>query len=167
MQTGLKSWSFEKYHLLKTELWFSVFSHGLPISLAFSSSPFSLPFSPLCSNWEKYGFSRSRLLLFHISLFVFISLTTYQIVHFTMDGTRGKKNIIFIIKSVLLHERTIKWPINFSLFLSQLSTYSFYALALCSLPIFLSLCKVNDDDDNTKKKCFVLSIGKWKIYGHD
>lgn len=58
------------------------------------------------------------------------------------------KNIIFIIKSVLLHERTIKWPINFSLFSIATLNVQFFSLSLFIAHISFAVCKVND---NTKK----------------
>lgn len=57
MQTGLECWSFGKYRLLKTELWFSIPPHTLPISFTF----FAFPPPSFCSNCEKYGFSRTAV----------------------------------------------------------------------------------------------------------
>lgn len=146
MQTGFKNWSLENYRSLKTALWFSgFFPHSWPISFTFCSVPPShsqFLFLSVCVFCQTVGntVSVERLLLLHISLRIHFINHIADRSFCNMDGTRGKKNIIFIIKSVLLHERTIKWPINFSLF-PPLSQRIFF---LCSLPIYFLPCKVND-----------------------
>lgn len=100
-----------------------------------------------CKMWEIRF--RSSGCCFSIFCFVFISLTTadrsFQC--WCRKKMLHKKIIIFIIKSVLLHERTIKWPIN---------SFSF------SLVVYFA-----DIFQHTEKIFASMSIGKWKIYGHD
>lgn len=130
------NYSMEKCRLLETALW--LLSSFVPCFFFFQMWGIRFRFSGCC---------------FYIFRFVFISLTTAQIVRFNAGKERERKKlqkiIIFIIKSVSLHERAIKWPINFSRFLSAIFFY--FANA------FSRVWKIFSG----------LSIGKWKIYGRD
>lgn len=137
---GFKSQSPEKYRLLETALWFLFF--------------YNFPYKTVGNT-----VSLQRLLLLHISLRIhFINHSRSFVTMLPKDWKQRKKMpssnvrkkiIIFIIKSVLLHEQTIKWPINFFSFSCPLNIFS--ADIRCALG----------------KSFLTLSIGKWKIYDRD